>query len=82
MNRDNKGRPGFKTLDGWGTDLDTRRLKVTDPSVSGVAEEVDTLNTTIKEIEEQNVLSDLEAQYKGLMENERYASDRRGFEIR
>jgi hypothetical protein len=82
MNRDNKGRPGFKTLDGWGTDLDTRRLKVTDPSVSGLSETVETMTTDIRIMEEQNVLSDLESQYKGLLANERYASDRRGFEIR
>jgi len=82
MNKDNKGRPNYRTLEGWGTDLDTRRLTVADPLVSGLSATVETITTDIRIMEEQNVLSDLEAQYKSLMENERYASDRRGFEIR
>ena len=82
MNKSNKGRPTVKTLDGWGTDLDTRRLLVTDPLVSGLSETVGALTSDLKTMEEANVLSDLQAQYNDLIANERYTSDRRGFEIR
>ena len=79
MNKSNKGRPTVKTLDGWGTDLDTRRLIVTDPTVSGLSETVGTLTSDLKTMEEANVLSDLESQYKTSMANELYVSDRRGY---
>ena len=82
MNRYNKGRPVFETMYGWGTDLDTRRLQVINPLVGKLSTTVNALTDTLRIMEEQNVLSDLEAQYKSIIENERYASDRRGYEIR
>ena len=79
MNKDNKGRPGYRTLEGWGTDLDTRRLQVTDSSVAPLTATVDTLTTTLKTVEEENVLIKLETDYATLVSNERYTSDRRGY---
>jgi len=79
MNKDNKGRPGYKTLDGWGTDLDTRRLQVTDPAVAPLTATVTTLNATLTTIEEENVITKLGRNYAASMSNERYISDRRGY---
>jgi len=82
MNRSNKGRPKFQTLEGWGTDLDTRRLQVQDPQVGTLTEKVGTLSTTVRVMEEGNELTALGGSYKNLMANERYVSDRRGYELR